>query len=116
MIPGHVFKLLVCTTILFSIIMEAIIFSSLNVYGLRDVSKRTNVLSFIKRHRFDIIFLQETHLTNHNEGTNFFRDFPGKHFHSFGTNTSRGVSILLSNKFSVNEIKPSMMMKGVFYA
>ncbi len=83
--------------------MSSIIFASVNVNGLRDVSKQSSIISYIKRHKFEITFLQETHITDVNESNSFFRHFKGNHYHSFGTNTSRGVSILLSKNFTVND-------------
>ena len=98
----QLFNMLLCVNILF-LLMESVIFSSLNTNGLRDLGKRTSIISYIKRHRFDAVFLQETHISNTNEGNDFLKGFSGSHYHSFGTNKSRGVSILLSNSFTVNE-------------
>ena len=96
-------KLLVFYLVLLPILMESIIFSSINTNGFRDVSKQSNIFHFIKRHKFNVTFLQETHLTAQEETSRIFKTFSGKHYHSFGTNNSKGVSILISDNFEANE-------------
>ena len=68
---------------------------SLNVNGLLGKSRIKGLFK-----GYDIVFLQETHLTSEWQANNFFSQWEGKGFHSFGTNYSRGVSILLSNSVS----------------
>lgn len=72
--------------------------ASFNVNGLRDGLKRRTILSYCQQ--WDIILLQETHISCLREATSFFKDWNGRCFHSFGDPRSRGVSILLSPKIS----------------
>ena len=72
--------------------------ASFNVNGLRDGLKRRSVLSYCQQ--WDIVLLQETHISCLREATSFFQSWPGRCFHSFGDPRSRGVSVLLSPKVS----------------
>ena len=64
--------------------------SSLNVNGLRQKFKEDNIFSRFSNFGFDIVFLQETHVTNIVEASKFSKLWEGKFFWSFGTTKSCG--------------------------
>ena len=68
--------------------------ATVNCRGLGDLKKRRDVLNFLRNQNYDIIFLQDTHITK--KSTHFFNSlWPGKCYHSCHTNRSRGVTILI---------------------
>ena len=68
-------------------------FLSLNCRGLRGNDKRQQILYWCRKQKAQIIFLQETYWDG-NIAAVVEKEWKGKAFHSFGTNHSRGVSIL----------------------
>ena len=54
--------------------------------------------SFFKRNKFDIIFLQETHWSVY-----MGREWEGDAFFTHGTNSSRGVAILITSCLGYNK-------------
>ena len=64
---------------------------TLNAQGLRDRSKRFRLYQWLRQQKFDIAYLQETHITDEivslieNETCDFVNCF-----HSCGTSKSRG--------------------------
>ena len=79
-------------------------FTSLNVWGLVTLAKRDLVIHKLARSDFDLILLQETHISTKSQADPFSRKWPGSCFWSFGHGTSAGVGLLLSPKFR-GEIK-----------
>lgn len=73
-------------------IKDKIIFSSLNVRGLKDIVKRKAVFLFCKGQKANCVFLQETHSSDLDASfwTNQWGD---KIFFSHGSNRSGGVAI-----------------------
>ena len=69
----------------------------LNVWGIRDLSKRKAILYGIKKQKADITFLQETYSTPE-IAENWQLQYKGKMFLSHGTNHSKGVAILVNSK------------------
>ena len=67
---------------------------TLNVQGVRDRNKQKRVYEWAKQQKANILFLQETHLTDDTFQT-FDQQFKGTVFHSFGTSNSRGVAVLI---------------------
>ena len=73
---------------------------SLNAWGIRDLSKRKSSFSWLQRQKADIAFLQETYSTCDVYVVDKWRfQWPGKIFYSHGTNHSKGVMILVSDRF-----------------
>ena len=70
--------------------------SSINVNGFRNKYKQQIILSRLQQLHFDIVFLQETHVTNIIEAKKFIKLWKGKAMWSFGSNKSRGVGILFN--------------------
>ena len=76
---------------------------SLNVNGLRSASKRRNLFTLLRRDRWDVVLLQETHHTDEAEGQAWAEEGPhgltanwsGPSFWSHGSAASRGVAVLL---------------------
>ena len=73
------------------------ILASLNCNGLRCPDKRKLAFSFFKRNRFDIIFLQETHWSIDLD-MRIKREWEGDAFFAHGTNSVRGVAILITSR------------------
>ena len=86
----------------FSLILLMTILASINCNGLRCPDKRKMAFSFFKRKRFDIIFLQETHWTVDLD-MQIKREWEGDAFFAHGTNSSRGVAILIASRLDYNE-------------
>ena len=68
---------------------------SLNVRGLCDKVKRMSIFNWVKRNKYDVIFLQETHTVAQNEVC-WNKEWPGSVFYSHGTSNSKGCAILIS--------------------
>jgi len=77
---------------------------SLNVNGLRSADKRRTLFRLLRRDRWDVALLKETHHTDEAEGQAWTQEGPhglrpnwsGLSFWCHGSTTSRGVAILLS--------------------
>ena len=70
---------------------------SLNARGIRDFHKRKAIFSWINKQNADIAFLQETYSTP--EIVDEWRfQWHGNIYYSHGTNHSKGVLILVSDK------------------
>ena len=67
---------------------------SLNVRGLRNISKRQILFQFLVRQKSDLILLQETFLTEELRKT-IDKEWGSTTLHSFGSAHSRGVAILV---------------------
>ena len=76
--------------------MASLKISSINVNGFRRKLKQNIIISWLKELNFDIVFLQETHITNIVEAKKFIKLWGGKAIWSYGSNTSRGVGIRFS--------------------
>ena len=84
--------------------MREINLASLNCRGLSELKKRRDVLNFLKKQNYDVLFLQETHLIK--ESSLYFDSlWKGKCFHSCYTNRSRGVTIMIRNSLPHEIIK-----------
>ena len=73
--------------------------ATLNIRGIQ--SNKTSIkieklLLLQKTHHFDILFLQETHLTNIEYATYITKNWKGKWFWSFCEHLSKGVGIFIS--------------------
>ena len=69
---------------------------SMNCRGLGGQEKRRDVIHYIKNSSFDVVFLQDTHLTN--KTTPFLESlWRGKCYHSCKSNISRGTTILIKS-------------------
>ena len=72
---------------------------TLNVQGVRDKNKQARLFQWGKQQKANILFLQETHITNDIQ-QNFDRQFNGTVAHSPGTSNSRGVAILIHSSIN----------------
>ena len=68
---------------------------SLNVNGLRDHRKRRLLFDFLKYEKFDVIFLQETHIATVEDCVKWNKESGLKGYWSLGLCNSCGVGILL---------------------
>lgn len=71
---------------------------TLNVNGLNNPIKRSKVITKMKREKQDIIFWQETHLSNSEHEKLRKMGFKNSYYSSFERGSARGVAILISNK------------------
>ena len=69
---------------------------SLNVCGIRDLTKRRSIFSFLKDLKANIYFLQETYSEPNDENI-WKNEWGGEIFFSHGTNHSKGVRCTLVN-------------------
>ena len=69
---------------------------TINVNGFRKKHRPPLLFYTMEERGIDVIFLQETHITNPREAKNCARLWKGRHFWSFGTNRARGCGILLA--------------------
>ena len=77
---------------------ENITFLSVNVCGLSFPEERKDVLNVLKKKKYSIYFLQDTHFTKKEE--NYIRSKWGfKCFISSVSSQSRGAAILFNNNF-----------------
>ena len=76
----------------------------MNCRGLSDHNKRRDVIHFVRNLNYNIIFLQETHMTT--SAIPYFNClWKGKCYHSCCTSRSRGVCILFNKDIQHNVIK-----------
>lgn len=68
---------------------------SLNVNGLRDQKKRWLLFDFLKRSKFDVVLLQETHVASVNDCILWNRESGYKGYWSLGSSSSCGVGLLV---------------------
>ena len=80
--------------------MKGIEILSINVHGLRDISKRCNIVSWLSQQNQDIIFLQETYLCSQQDFDAFRTIWAGQAIFSPGGNHSRGVTIIFKSSFN----------------
>ena len=71
---------------------------SINSQGLRSFNRRQNVFNLIKKHKYDVIFLQETHWTAELQ-TDILREWEGKILFNNFDSTARGTAILFHPNF-----------------
>ena len=71
---------------------------SINSQGLRSVNRRQNVFNLIKKHKYDIIFLQETHWTAELQ-TDILREWEGTILFNNFDSTARGTARLFHPNF-----------------
>ncbi|KAI8521369.1 hypothetical protein Bbelb_011230 [Branchiostoma belcheri] len=69
---------------------------SLNVNGMKDVDKRRLAFDFCRNNKIDIAALQECHVASIADKIRWSRQWRGKSLWFLGTNSARGVGVLLS--------------------
>ena len=82
------------------------------VNGLRSADKRRSLFRLLRRDKWDIVLLQETHHTHEAEGQAWAEEGPngmianwaGATYWSHGNSTSRGVAILIRPGADISEI------------
>ena len=85
--------------------MAAIDILSINAHGLRDPTKCSNIIDWLKNRKESVIFLQETYFSAP-EDLNFLKSiWKGSIFSSFGGRHSRGVTTLIKESLSVKHPK-----------
>lgn len=87
-------------------------FVSLNINGILNPIKRSNMLSQLKKTKVQIAYMQESHLTD-SEHTKLNRMGHSKvYFSSHSSGRRRGVAILLSNKVNFHFISEDKDKEG----
>ena len=86
---------------------------SLNARGIRDLNKWKAIFSWLQKQKAYIVFLQETYSTP-DVVEKWKCQWPGKFFYSHGTNHSKGVMILVSDRLQF-ELKSEVQDKGGRY-
>ena len=85
---------------------------SLNAQGLRNQNKRLRLNEWLNQQNASIFLIQETHFTTNIENS-VRTDFEHFHkYHSFGTNNSRGCSILIKDNLNFNLIDNKIDQEG----
>ena len=88
-------------------------FMSMNCRGLGSQEKRRDVINFLRKSHYDVIFLQDTHLTNYS--IPFFNSlWRGKCYHSVKSSNSRGSTILIKASVSHEVISVTSCPAGNF--
>jgi exonuclease III len=80
-------------------IMASLKIASMNVRGLRDAEKRSDLFDWLRNKNFSLYLLQESHSTKDIEHT-WESEWGFKILFSHGTSNSRGACILINNNFS----------------
>ena len=76
--------------------MASLTFSSLNVNGLRNPTKRFSLNRFLSSSKVHVVGLQETHWSTEVEARQWSKDFPSYDIYwSLGSSKQNGVSILV---------------------
>lgn len=78
--------------------MNVFRFLSWNINGMHNPVKRKQILTYLKRNKTDVCFLQETHLNN-KEHEKLGKIWGGQFFFSSFNTSSRGVCILINKHF-----------------
>ena len=79
---------------------------SLNVRGIRDLTKRKSIFTWVRNRKADVIFLQETYSTS--EVIDSWKyQWPGDMYYSHGSNHSKGVLVLIREtlQFELKSVK-----------
>ena len=84
--------------------MSVLSLSTWNVNVLGHPIKKRKVITFLKRKKYDIVFLQETHLSPQ-EAEKFGKIWGGHVFFSAGSSKSRGVIILVNKHLQFKCLK-----------
>ena len=83
---------------------------SINCNGIKDVVKRSKLVEMLKIKGCDIVFLQETHITEEQEVNDILKLWGGTGVFNFGSHNSRGVAILF---YSLLDIEMSNLSKDL---
>ncbi|KAI8514955.1 hypothetical protein Bbelb_075460 [Branchiostoma belcheri] len=82
-----------------------VVIATLNACGMRNPNKRRQVYNFCRQQHFDIVCLQECHISHVEETALWEREWGGQALWSLGTPNARGVGILLSPSLDLNVVK-----------
>ena len=76
--------------------MDELTVASLNVRGLRDNKTRKQTFNWLKKHRWNIVCLQEVHTENQEDEKLWQLQWGGPIYFSHGTSMKCGVAILIN--------------------
>ena len=94
--------------------MDKIKLLSMNCRGLGDIRKRRDVMHYVRNLKYDVVFLQDTHLTP--KAIPFFDTlWKGTCFHSCFSSRSRGTSILFNRSLQYTLITDKSSECGNFH-
>ena len=77
--------------------MDRIKALTINVRGMKNKKKRYCILDYLKRENYDVVAIQESHITK-DDATQWELQWGGKIFFASGTNRSLGQAILINRK------------------
>ena len=86
----------------------------LNVRGIRDLTKRKSIFTWVRNRKADIIFLQETYST-FDVIDSWKYQWPGDMYYSHGSNHSKGVLVLIREtlQFELKSVKKDIQGRFV---
>lgn len=87
---------------------------TLNINGLHSPIKRSKALSKMKREKCDIIFWQETHISDAEHEKIGKLGFKKVYYSSYVKGNSRGVAILLTNRVNFQFVSQNNDREGRF--
>ena len=79
--------------------MDGISIVSFNVNGMKNRMKRKTFFSFFRKNKYDVICLQETHITK-KEVNIWEKEWGGQIFYKTGSDKSKGEMILITKNFN----------------
>ena len=68
---------------------------SLNAHGIKELTRRRALFTYLDIKRYDIVLLQETHVDSKELAEQFKRERAGKSYFSFGASRTGGVAVLI---------------------
>ena len=87
----------------FEVDIKGIRIASLNVRGLKNLIKQSAIINHLKTFKIDVLGIQDTHLIQ-NEENNLKQSWRGPCIFAEGSNNSKGLCILFSNNFNLDQI------------
>lgn len=82
--------------------MASLSITTININGLLDQNKRNIFFQYCKTKNFNVIFIQETHISTLHQIKEINSEWKGKTYWSFGSSRSCGVGILFNPNFNHN--------------
>jgi exonuclease III len=80
--------------------MDKLQIVTLNVRGLKNKRKRRSSFHFLRKEKYDIVALQECHISTNDEAKNWEIQWGGKMFYSLGSNHRLGQIFLVAKKWA----------------
>lgn len=91
--------------------MHLLCFGSININGARTDVKRASLFKLFDVKKLDVMFVQETHSDDRNEG-DWRREWPGRVCLSHKLSNSAGVGVLFSRSFIPQSVELHHIIAG----